>query len=51
MADIFIHDKQYYEANPEAMLFKVIKEIREINDTVFQMTNEESVFFEPVKIE
>jgi hypothetical protein len=25
MADIFIHDKMYYEKNPEAMLFKIVK--------------------------
>jgi len=31
VADIFIHDKQYYERNPEAMLYKIIKEIKEIN--------------------
>lgn len=51
MADIFIHDKQYYEKNPEAMLFKIIKEIREINDTVLAMTNEESNYFQPIRME
>jgi hypothetical protein len=33
------------------MLFKIIKEIREINDTVLAMTNEESNYFQPIRME
>lgn len=37
MADIFITDKNN---DPEAVLYKIIKQLHEIKDTVFDMNNE-----------
>jgi len=48
MADIFISEKNN---DPEATLYKIIKQLHEIKDTVFDMNNEESYFYEPVKME
>lgn len=37
MADIFISEKK--KNDPEAMLYKIIKQIYEIKETVFDMSN------------
>ena len=52
MADIFINDNsQIYQNNPEAMLYRVIKQVHEIKDMVFEMSNEKSYLYEPIRFE
>lgn len=45
MADIFMNDREIYDSNPETALYRVIKEIKEIKDTIFEMTSEDSYLF------
>lgn len=48
MANIFISDKLTdFENDPSCVLYKVLKELHAINDTVFEMTNHDSFFFQP----
>lgn len=51
MADIFINDREIHDTNPETVLYKVLKEIRNIKDTIFDCTSEESFLYSPVRLE
>jgi hypothetical protein len=51
MADIFINDREIYDTNPEAVLYRVLKEIRDIKETIFEKSSEDSYFYEPVRME
>lgn len=51
MADIFINDREIHDTNPETVLYKVLKEIRDIKDTIFDHTTEDSYLYDPVRLE
>jgi hypothetical protein len=51
MADIFINDREIYDTNPETVLYKILKEIKDIKDTIFDFTSEDSYLYEPVRVE
>ena len=51
MADIFISDRESNDTNPETVLYKILKEVRDIKDTIFDFKNEEAYHYEPVRIE
>lgn len=39
MADIFINDRDVNDSNPEAILYRVLKEVRDIKQTIFDMSS------------
>ena len=51
MADIFISDREIYDTNPEAVLYRVLKEVKDIKETIFDMSSEASCLYEPVRVE
>ncbi len=51
MADIFINDQEIYQTNPEVVLYRVLRELREIKEAVFDINSEAACLYEPVRVE
>ena len=51
MADIFMSDREINDTNPEAVLYKILKEVRDIKDTIFDFKTEDSFLYEAVRAE
>ena len=51
MADIFINDQEIYETNPEVVLYRVLRELKEIKEAVFDINSDAACFYEPVRVE
>lgn len=45
MADIFINDQEIYETNPEVVLYRVLKELKEIKEAVFDINSDAACFY------
>jgi len=51
MADIFINDQEIYETNPEVVLYRVLRELKEIKEAVFDINSDAACLYEPVRVE